>query len=340
MASLIETELGFDYELMMRGKDVTASLARFVTRLSYRDNIAGEAEEFEVELDNVDGRWQREWYPAKGDLLRGKLGRRGLPLLDCGSFEVDQIRFSAPPSVVMIRALSAGVRKPVRTREAKAYENTTLAAIVARIAKKNHLKVVGKIAPIKIDRVTQYMERDVAFLTRLAGEYGYVFKIVAGRIVFSDRQALREQKASLVLTPEQLSSYEFCDQIKDVPRAVSMRRYDHDKKALAQTEIADDGSDEPGEHSSGDTLRLTGRLGTNGMADRRSKAALAAAKEDKLTASISLAGDQRIIAGLTLALAGFGKLDGTYLIDRASHTIQRSSGYSTSAEIKRVRKDG
>lgn len=46
-------------------------------------------------------------------------------------------------------------------------------------------------------------------------------------------------------------------------------------------------------------------------------------------------GDTRLIAGVTLNLAGFGKFSGKYLVSKATHAIS-NGGYTTSADIRRV----
>lgn len=95
-----------------------------------------------------------------------------------GSMELAEIEYQHPPSVITLKALSTGITKSNRTQRGRAYEHTTLADIVRRIARRLRLKVTGTIKHIPIERVTQYQERDVEFLTRLANA-----KLVAGQTV-------------------------------------------------------------------------------------------------------------------------------------------------------------
>ena len=148
-----------------------------------------------MELDDTDGRWLNAWYPGKGDTLTLKVGYRGEKLLSCGTFSIDEIEVSSPASVVSIRGVATSVNSALRTKSSRGFESTTLAAIAGRIAKKHQLKLVGSIEAIKIDRVTQYAETDVAFLHRLASEYGYAVKIVSDQLIFSHLASLRSQGA-------------------------------------------------------------------------------------------------------------------------------------------------
>lgn len=76
----------------------------------------------------------------------------------------------------------------MRTRSNRGFENTTLLAI----AKKHTLRLEGTIEPLKLDRVTQYNETDLAFMTRLAREYGYIVKVTHEALVFSHCVTLRD----------------------------------------------------------------------------------------------------------------------------------------------------
>lgn len=328
-----------DFELFMRGKNVTQALRESVLRISVRDNVAGEADELDIELDDADQRWRGAWYPSKGDILRCKLGRTEFPLLDFGEFEIDQITFNGPPSAVGIRALSAGVQKAVRTREGKAFEKTSLAKIIAHIAKKNHLKVVGKIRAIEIDRVTQFGETDVAFLTRLASLYGYVFKIKGGQIVFTELASIHAAKPLYTLGLADIASYRVVDQIRDVQHRYSLRGHNiHDKSSTQLDEDNDDNLDTPGAKASADTRRVVRRQGTASMTAQQRAALRDDVRDARITANIKLhQGDQRMIAGLMVSLAELGRLNGSYLIDRGIHTYSRNDGYNTELELKRVR---
>jgi phage protein D len=53
--------------------------------------------------------------------------------------------------------------------------------------------------------------------------------------------------------------------------------------------------------------------------------------------SISLVGDVRALAGVTVEMTDFGKYSGTYLIDRSTHRMDRG-GYTTDAELLDARK--
>lgn len=145
--------------------------------------------------------------PDSGDKLKAAIGYQGEFLTDIGEFEIDEVEYSYKPSTINLKALSTGISKANRTLKPKAYENTTLAQVVAKVADNLKLKVVGKIKAIPIKRITQYQERDVEFLARLAREYHHSFKIVGNQLVFTDKSELGQSEPVLMLEERDTISY-------------------------------------------------------------------------------------------------------------------------------------
>lgn len=329
-------------------KNITNDITPYVRSVTYTDYLSGQSDELEVELEDADGRWARQWYPGKGDTLSLKIGYEAAPLLPCGAFEIDEIEFAQPPATVTIRALSTGIKKSVRTRVGRAYENTTLAAIAQRIAKRNHLTLTGKIRDIRIDRVTQYQERDVEFLTRLAQEYGYAFKIVGGKLVFTELVDLRDGKAVVTLRATDLISIRLRDKIKDVYQQAKVKYHNPKTKKLVVYGVKNDGQvaevghttvaikKQSGSATSGDTLKLSTRSGSKAAAQAKAQAALDKANLQQTDGNLTLPGNPKLVAGTTFELADCGKLGGKYLVESARHRIDRGGGYTTELEVKRV----
>lgn len=327
-------------------KNITSDITPYVLAVTYTDYLDGQSDELEVELEDADGRWARHWYPGKGDTLTLKIGYDGTPLLPCGAFEIDEIEFAQPPSTVTIRALSTGVKKAVRTRVGRAYENTTLAAIAQRIAKRNKLTLTGKIRDIRIDRVTQYQERDVAFLARLAREFGYAFKIVGSKLVFTELADLREGNAVTTLKATDLISIRLRDKIKDVYAQAKGKYHDPKTKKLVVYGVKGSQVDEVGQTTvsakkrsgsttSADTLKISTR-GSTAAVQAKTQAALDASNLQQTGGSVDVPGNPKLVAGTTFELADCGKLSGKYLVESTRHRIGRGSGYTTELEIKRV----
>lgn len=334
------------FVLSYEQKNITSDITPYVRSVTYTDYLSGQSDELEVELEDADGRWVHHWYPGKGDTLSLKIGYEGAPLLPCGAFEIDEIEFSQPPAIVAIRALATGIKKSVRTRESRPFENTTLAAIAQRIAKRNKLTLTGKIRDIRIDRVTQYQERDVEFLTRLAREYGYAFKIIGRKLVFTELADLRDSSTVATLKATDLISIRMRDKIKDVYQEAKGKYHDPKTKKLVVYGMKGDQVTEVGQtttstkkqsgHStSSDTLKLSSR-GSKAAVQAKTQAALEAANLQQTAGDLTVPGNPKLVAGTTFELADCGKLSGKYLVESARHRLDRGGGYVTELEVKRV----
>lgn len=326
------------FVLSYEQKNITSDITPYVRSVTYTDYLSGQSDEVEVELEDTDGRWVRAWYPGKGDRLTLKIGYEGEPLLPCGVFEIDEIEFSQPPAVVSIRGLATGVNTTVRTRKSGAYENTTLAAIAQRVAKRNKLTLTGRIRQIQIDRVTQYQERDVEFLKRLANEYGYAFKIVGRKLVFTELENLRETDAVKTITATDVISIRMRDKIKDVYKEAKVKYHDPKAKKLVVYSLKADqaAGGTSGKSASGDTLKLATRSGSKGAAQAKAKAAMDKANLQQTTGTLTIPGTPKLVAGSTFDLVDCGKLTGKYLADSARHRLERGGGYTTELEVKRA----
>ncbi len=321
-------------------KNITSDITPYVTRITYSDNIKNESDTIEVELDDTDGRWLDAWYPGKGDTLTLKVGYQGEKLLTCGTFSIDEIEVSSPASVVSIRGVATSVNSALRTKSSRGFESTTLAAIAGRIAKKHQLKLVGSIEVIKIDRVTQYAETDVAFLHRLASEYGYAVKIVSDQLIFSHLATLRSHEPIKQLKPQDVARYSLRDTINRVYKSARVKHQKSSTKKLIVYE-ADGGTSESGKQlkggkvTSADRLQVNSRVSDPDSARIKADSALARHNEYQQSGSLTLMGASQLIAGNKIELSDFGQLSGPWLITTARHTLDRSSGYVTELDVAR-----
>lgn len=331
------------YVVSYQQKNITNDLSAYLTRISYTDHLTGQSDELEVELEDVDGRWRGPWYPGKGDTLSLEIGWEGEPLVPCGDFVIDEIEFSGAPSTAIIRALATGIDTAVRTTQNIAYEKTTLDGIARRVAKRQGLTLVGKIEPIPLERVTQ-TETDVAFLTKLAGDYDYAFKIVGHQLVFSSIAELAHAgPAGRVKFSDLQPGWRIRDQIKEVPAAVQIKSHNPGTGKLVTYEVrngetvAATPSSVKKATSSSDTLKKTDRTGTTAEARVKAQADLARANREQTQGSFAVQGRPRLMAGRVLALDEAANLSGDYLILTAVHNLNRSGGFETRLDVCRVR---
>ena len=183
--------------------DVSDELAPHIVSVEYSDVKKGGSDELTITVENRDQRWFNGWYPSPADHLTMKFGYEDEPLLDCGSFNVDQLDFTCGTDTVQIKALAAAVGKPVRSVVHRAFDDTTLKKIADTLASELALTVVGDVADVAIKRATQG-ETTLAFLHRLAESYGYAFSIRGDKLVFFEIGKLDKSPAVVTIDRKEI----------------------------------------------------------------------------------------------------------------------------------------
>lgn len=309
-------------------KDISVKIAPFVLQVSYIDNLSGASDELEITLEDASHRWKNSWTPAKGDKISLQLGYAGEPLLKCGDFQIDEVEYNGPPDTVSIRCLAAGVTPALRTKNSKAYEGRTLKGIAQEVANKHNLELIGKVPEIKVDRITQNAEPDLAFLKRLGESYGYVFSVRGTKLVWHELAALDAKDATVVIERSGLAgSYTLRTKTSQVYKAVQVSYHDPKTKSLkTHTEKAKG-------ITTGDTLKLVERCENKAQAEAKARAALRNTNGRQVEGTVTVHGDRRLIAGMNAQLNGFGSLSGKYQVLKSRHSMDRISGYTTMLEL-------
>lgn len=170
--------------------DVAGDLLSF----DYLDNADGKVDDLQISLMNRKNLWQAGWLPQKG----AKISASILPAFGggevvCGDMWVDEVEVGGPPSVATIKAVSVPIGETIRgTRKTRAWEGTTFQAISDEIAKGAGLKPSYQGDQVEIERADQHEESDLAFLSRLGEDFGFVVKVGRGKLVVYDQEILED----------------------------------------------------------------------------------------------------------------------------------------------------
>ena len=325
-------------QVTYEGADISRDLEPFVTSFSCRDNASGQADELELNLQDRDGLWHGDWFPDKGaeitaqilcENYRKKGERETFP---CGIYTIDELEFSGPPWKLALRCTSSSVKTSLR-REVKtrAWENVTLQAIAGQIAEEQSLGLVYDAPDAAYKRRDQRKESDLVFLARLAEEAGLNLKVAERRLILFSGESYDAKAPSVTYTPSDLASWRFTTQAHDIFRACKVSYQDPEDKEVKTYTFEPDSAP-----ASGQTLQVNERVESRAAAERVAKAKLRQRNQSETTASLERMGDPRLFAGNTLSLDGFGAFSGTYFIKSVSHSYDRSSGYTTSADLRRT----
>ncbi|WP_236213020.1 phage late control D family protein [Metapseudomonas otitidis] len=328
------------YALSYQNRNITRDISPHILELEYQDFLAGESDSLTVVLEDVEGKWANAWYPGHGDTLALSVGWAGQAPRALGTFEIDDIEIDLAPSVVTIRALAASINAAVRTQQHHAYENATLAEVAAQVAARQGLRLVGKIEPIKLDRLTQ-QEGDLAFLAKLAEEFDYAFKLVGGTLAFHAISDLAAAAPVAAVKLGELTSGRLRDQIKQVPAKATVKHKDPSTKKLVAYTIENGQtvavpSSASGTTTSADTRKRRSRSTSPEVAKAKAKAELAKANRERTTGTWSMKGRPYVVSGNVLTLQAPGVLGGNYLVMTSRHRFTRSGGYSSEQQVCRV----
>lgn len=315
------------FELFYEQKNITRDVSPYVTSIEYTDVEHGESDELQISFEDSEKLWQGAWIPVKGDSLRAYIGYESEKLLNCGEFEIDELEYDTPPDVITVKGLATGIKKPLRQKNSVGYENKTLKQIAKEFADKHGYTLVGEIADIRVDRITQNQERDLTFLTKLAEEYGYIFKIAENNLVFYDVQKLKDAKSTQIFYKSDLININLREKTSQKYKSVQVSYFDPKKKKTVKATARNENV------TKGDTLKINVRCSDKKQAIVKAKAALGTA-DTKIEGSLEFVGNPYLIAGSNIELKGIGHFSGKYHIKQARHVLDRNSGYKTYCEVE------
>jgi phage protein D len=187
------------------------------------------------------------------------------------------------------------------------------------------------VIDITFERITQKFETDLAFLKRLALEYGYDFTIRGVLLVFYSRSILEALPPVQTLTRTDLETFEFRNRSHATYLSAGIAYHDPITKSLttqSATAVAP--------IAAGDTLKLVSRCENGQQAALQAQAALDTRDMFFMDATLTMPGAVTMAAGTTISIVGFGEFDGIYIILVARHRLDRAHGYITKVEVTRV----
>lgn len=288
--------------------------------------------------------------------INGKLYTRNV-----GLFELDDVKASGPPSVVVIKGTSLPYNGIRSTKSDKSWTSTSLKKIAYQIAKSHGMGLLWDCKKDKtFTRVEQTDQTDIAFLKKICQDAGCALKITNNKIVIYDQSKYEELKSVATITfgdksyikwslstGEGETEYDMCTVKytnpktgKSISGIAKTDEWKKKEKELAEKEAEKEGKDDDDdkEKDKPEVLvirneRVNSIAEANALAEKRLK--LANKFERKVT--LTLPGNPNYCAGLTMQLKKFGYWTGKYMTSKVSHNIT-SSGYTTTLTLRRVSK--
>lgn len=258
-------------------------------------------------------------------------------MLNCGTFELDEVSVSGPPQVVTMRgaacSFDSGIRKKKYT---KSWKNTTLLNIAQTIAAACGYTVM--YLPQKTIKYTSKIQQNttyIVFLQNLCNTAGLSLKVTNGTLVIFDQQS--KESAASVRTIKRgdgsYSSFSFQTSLSNTAYSACHVSY----KTTAGKKIEYTYTPPGSKYNKDTVLEVSNeKVSTTAEAKQVAIAKLRAANKGEVSGSFTMPGDLTLCAGLTVSASGWGAYDGKYIIEQAKHTISKSGGFKTALTLRQV----
>lgn len=320
-------------ELEYRGKN----LDLHTTQVTYVDNAEGKLDSLEVRLEDREGLWRDENFPAKSDHLHARIFcydwfTPGQKLyLDCGSFEIDAISVDGPPDTVTISAFAAKASQNGRTeRKVQKWEPAVLSAIAGEIAKRAGLTLYWMGNDHEWKRREQREEGDLNFLNRLCKATGNFLKVVDDKAyIYSDEMIdAFPVVAQLIVGSTWIKTYHFRTQLHDVYQAAKVDFWEFWERKWYSSNQKSKNTPPTKE-----VIKLRQRAESIEDAERIAKSGITVKNRAEIISKFTLVGDPALRATTRVGVDGFGVFDGTYFVQQATHVLDSQQGYTTALKL-------
>lgn len=326
-------------EVSYNNMDITAELQKYIISWGYTDNLSGQADDLQITLEDRAGLWSGEWFPEHGATLKAKLVRENwekegvTDSVVFGLFEIDEIDGGGSPSTVTIKAISVPDSTSLR-REGKhrAWEETKLSIIASDIARGSGMTLFYDTDDNpEYDRKDQSGESDLTFLNRICMDAGLCLKVTGKQVAIFDERKYEAQAPieTIKRGDHRIKSYSFRSSLTAAYKACRVEYRDTETESTIRHTFTP-----PNPPKTGRVLLINERVKSVADAQKLAKNRLRQANKDVTTSTLTMLGDIKYAAGLTVNLDGFGKLSGKYIITRVTHSGK--GGYETNLDLRLV----
>ncbi|MEK8216432.1 phage late control D family protein [Paenibacillus sp. FSL L8-0463] len=327
--------------LQYNGKDVSKDIAKSLTGFQYNDAASGSLDDISISLEDTGRNWQGAWVPSEGDRIHATIrtinwdAPNEIKKLPLGTFEVDSIEFNGPPDTVAIKAVSLPISSEIRIQQSsRAWEKTNLNTVAAEVAKRAKLKLLYRAEENpSYDHLEQTEQSDLSFLLETATREGIAIKVSNGTLVMFDESEYEKKSPIATITrgEDNVKGYGFSiNTAYSAYRACTITYTPPKRKEPVQATYTPAGAPK-----TGPILKINEQVDDQAAAIQLARKRLRERNKEGGKGSLSLMGDIRMAAGLTINIVGWKRFDGKYIIESARHVIG-SGGYTTDLEIRKV----
>jgi hypothetical protein len=327
--------------------DLTGTIGPLLISLKVAEKRGGEADQLDLVIRDAPGLP----LPKKGAIVRVMLGWRTGPdvaagLVDKGTFKIDDVGFGGPPDMITLRGRSADLTSSYRVRRERSHNETTLGALVRRVAGEHGLeaRVAPELAGVAVPVLAQEQESDMAMIRRLGRLHDAVATVKNGKLILSPigRGATPSGRALPGLTIErgQGDRFNFQTQDRDQHDGVEARWHDKDKgkRQTVKVDGAGAGAGTPSKQHKGRKVKRLGRVyHSEASAKRAAKAEQGRMKRAGASFDWDMPlGRPDVSPERPVRVSGFRpEVDSlAWIVAEATHTLDAGGGLSTQLKLE------
>jgi phage protein D len=320
------------WKLTYQGLNITGDVTPMMTEITWTRKEQHFSDAMEVTLEDRDKRFQGPWFPVRGDVMTLQMGYAGEQTSQAATFQIDELELKGPPDTFHLKCIATGITPSIRTHRSQSYESKTLVQVATAVAASHGMTVVGAPQDVNVtwERLTQRHETDLNFLHRLAIAHNYDFSIRGSKLIFFSRTQLEQLPPILSIDRTQTKTFEFKVKTGRIYQSATVAYQNPQRKELIGAQYIDPNA------PTGDDRYIVARCENAAQAKLKAQSALHDANMLEVTGRLALEGEPLLMAGVNIAISGFGQFSGTYLIRESKHKLERSSGYSTEIDLRRL----
>ena len=318
------------WRVILDGQDLTDRIRPRLLDLTLTESRGDEADQLDLRIHDHDGRMA---LPRRGVMLSVAIGWQDTGLIEKGTFRVDEVEHSGSPDVITVRARSADLTQPMRTRRERSWHDTTLGAVIKQLAGDHGLqpRVAEALAGVAIKHLDQAGESDAHLLSRLGKRFDAVATVKAGALLFAPIGTGKTATGKTLPTAEiaRRDGDQHTYQLADRESYSGVRAYWNDKPGANRKSVL--------VGDSGNAKRLRETFNSEAEASENAKAEWGRIQRGAATMSYTLAlGRADLYPEQKATLSGFkAEIDATrWLIAKTTHSISGGGGFTTALELE------
>ncbi|WP_315729783.1 hypothetical protein [Bradyrhizobium sp. SZCCHNRI2010] len=320
------------YRIYRNGVDITGHFNDRTTQINVELTAGGgEGDRCEIIVDDRDWAIAR---PYPGETIQIWLGYEEIGLAYMGTYNIDDVIFMGMPRSIQLTGTSTGFKSIQKAPQIANFANKSVGDILGEMAGQTGLGVAisgdlaGKTIPFKNQVVS-----NLHMIHELERMYGAVAKIADGKLMFVPRDSTESASGvslpTIVLQPEHFGTWKVRYSDRFSASEVKAAYWDKDEHIRKWVSSALPGGE-------GDPFSLGQLFNSQAEAEAAAGAKASAMKRAECDATFDLAkGDPWIRDQQTILVTRMRDgINGSYVVDKATHTYIKSSGIRTNLQCR------